>query len=52
VERELFVEADRPVGGSDAVLVIDDTAIPKGCGGAICFGAGQDLTLARGGVPI
>ena len=29
VETELFVQADRLVGGSDAVLVIDDTAIPK-----------------------
>src|SRR5947208_13492885 len=29
VETELLVQADRLVGGSDAVLVIDDTAIPK-----------------------
>src|SRR5438874_5813630 len=29
VETELLVQADRIVGGSDAVLVIDDTAIPK-----------------------
>jgi SRSO17 transposase len=29
VETELLVQADRFVGGSDAVLVIDDTAIPK-----------------------
>jgi SRSO17 transposase len=29
VETELLVQADRPVGGSDAVMVIDDTAIPK-----------------------
>ena len=29
VETELLVRADRLVGGSDAVLVIDDTAIPK-----------------------
>ena len=28
-ETELLVQADRLVGGSDAVLVIDDTAIPK-----------------------
>ena len=29
IETELLVQADRLVGGSDAVLVIDDTAIPK-----------------------
>src|ERR1700745_1395216 len=29
LEPELLVQADRLVGGSDAVLVIDDTAIPK-----------------------
>src|ERR1700680_1425398 len=29
VESELLVQADRLVGGSDAVLVIDDTAIAK-----------------------
>ena len=29
VETELLIQADRLVGGSDAVLVIDDTAIPK-----------------------
>src|SRR5512139_3922573 len=29
VETELLVQADKLVGGSDAVLVIDDTAIPK-----------------------
>ena len=29
VGTELLVQADRLVGGSDAVLVIDDTAIPK-----------------------
>ena len=29
VDLELLVQADRFVGGSDAVLVIDDTAIPK-----------------------
>jgi SRSO17 transposase len=28
-ETELLVQADRLVGGRDAVLVIDDTAIPK-----------------------
>jgi SRSO17 transposase len=29
VEAELLVQADRLVGDNDAVLVIDDTAIPK-----------------------
>ncbi len=29
METELLVQADRLVGGRDAVLVIDDTAIPK-----------------------
>jgi SRSO17 transposase len=29
LERELLVQADRLVGGADAVLVIDDTALPK-----------------------
>ena len=29
VETELLIQADRLVGGSDAVLVIDDIAIPK-----------------------
>ena len=28
-KTELLAQADRLVGGSDAVLVIDDTAIPK-----------------------
>ncbi len=29
LETELLTQADRLVGGSDAVLVIDDTAMPK-----------------------
>src|SRR5512135_669441 len=29
LETELLVQADKLVGGSDAVLVIDDTAVPK-----------------------
>src|SRR5512143_3691985 len=29
LETELLVQSDKLVGGSDAVLVIDDTAIPK-----------------------
>src|SRR4051794_27523521 len=29
LEAELLAQADRLVGGSDAILVIDDTALPK-----------------------
>ena len=29
LETELLIQADRLVGGKDAVLVIDDTAMPK-----------------------
>jgi SRSO17 transposase len=29
LEREVLIQADRRVGGADAVLVIDDTALPK-----------------------
>ena len=29
LETGLLVQADRLVGGSDAVLVVDDTAMPK-----------------------
>ena len=29
VETELLVQADKLVGGGDAVLVVDDTTIPK-----------------------
>jgi SRSO17 transposase len=29
LETELLIQADRLVDGSDAVLVIDDTALPK-----------------------
>ena len=29
LETELLIQADKLVGGSDAVLVIDDTAIPN-----------------------
>src|SRR5215208_7971685 len=66
VEAELLVQADRLVGGSDAVLVIDDTAIPKkgthsvGVAPQYASALGKtancqtlvSLTLARGEVPV
>ena len=66
VETELLVQADRLIGGSDAVLVVDDTAIPKkgthsvGVAPQYCSALGKtancqtlvSLTLARGEVPI
>ena len=56
LETELLIQADRLVGGSDAVLVIDDTAVPKEghalgrrrC--AIRFSARQDRQLPDSGV--
>ena len=56
VETELLVQADRLVGGRDAVLVVDDTAIAQEghafgrCRCAICFGAGQDRQLPDPGI--
>src|ERR1700691_6378575 len=66
VETELLVQADQLVGGSDAVLVIDDTAIPKkgthsvGVAAQYASALGKtancqtlvSLTLARGEVPV
>jgi len=66
VETELLVQADRLVGGSDAVLVVDDTAIPKkgthsvGVAPQYCSALGKtancqtlvSLTLARSEVPV
>jgi SRSO17 transposase len=66
VETELLVQADRLVGGNDAVLVIDDTAIPKkgkhsvGVAPQYASTLGKtancqtlvSLTLARGEVPV
>src|SRR6266699_2776867 len=48
LENELLIQADRLIGGNDAVLVIDDTAIPKNgnCQTLV------SLTLARGEVPV
>jgi SRSO17 transposase len=56
LETELLIQADRLVGGSDAVLVIDDTAVPKKgkalgrCRFAICFGARQERQLPDAGI--
>jgi SRSO17 transposase len=66
LERELLVQADKLVGGSDAVLVIDDTAIAKkgkhsvGVAAQYASALGKtancqtlvSLTLARGEVPV
>src|SRR5471032_960917 len=66
VEAELLVQADRLVGGRDAVLVIDDTALPKkgdrsvGVAPQYASSLGKtancqtlvSLTLARGEVPV
>src|SRR5947208_4210641 len=66
VETELLVQADRLVGGSDAVLVIDDTAIAKkgthsvGVAPQYASALGKtancqtliSLTLAQGEVPV
>jgi SRSO17 transposase len=66
LEAELLVQADRLVGGRDAVLVVDDTAIPKkgthsvGVAAQYASALGKtancqtlvSLTLARGEVPV
>lgn len=66
VEAELLIQADKLVGGRDAVLVIDDTAIPKkgthsvGVAAQYASALGKtancqtlvSLTLARGEVPL
>jgi SRSO17 transposase len=66
LETELLVQSDRLVGGSDAVLVIDDTAVPKkgqhsvGVAAQYASALGKtancqtlvSLTLARGEVPV
>ncbi len=66
VETELLVQADRLVGGNDAVLVVDDTAIAKkgthsvGVAPQYASALGKtancqtlvSLTLARGEVPV
>ena len=66
LEAELLVQADRLVGGSDAVLVIDDTTLPKkgdrsvGVAAQYASALGKtancqtmvSLTLARAEVPV
>jgi SRSO17 transposase len=66
LEAELLIQADELVGGSDAVLVIDDTAMPKkgkhsvGVAAQYASALGKtancqtlvSLTLARGEVPV
>jgi len=66
LEAELLAKADGLVGGSDAVLVIDDTALPKkgrhsvGVAAQYASALGKtancqtlvSLTLARGEVPV
>jgi SRSO17 transposase len=66
LETELLIQGDRLVGGSDAVLVIDDTAMPKkgkhsvGVAPQYASALGKtancqtlvSLTLARGEVPV
>lgn len=66
LEAELLIQADRLVGGKDAVLVIDDTALPKkgrhsaGVVSQYASALGKNancqtlvsLTLARGEVPV
>src|ERR1700694_5299645 len=66
LETELLIQADRLVGGNNAVLVIDDTALPKkgnhsvGVAPQYASSLGKNancqtlvsLTLARGEVPV
>src|ERR671910_1006872 len=66
LEAELLIQADRLVGGKDAVLVIDDTAMPKkgdrsvGVAPQYASSLGKtancqtlvSLTLAQGEVPV
>ena len=66
LEFELTIQADKLVGGADAFLVIDDTALPKkgthsvGVGPQYASALGKtancqtlvSLTLARGEVPV
>lgn len=56
LETELLNQADRLVGGDDAVLIIDDTAVPEEgrtlsrCRGSICLGSWQNGKLPNIGV--
>ena len=65
-EEELAIQADKLIGGASAVLVVDDTALPKkgshSVGGAPQYASALgktancqtlvSLTLARGEVPV
>jgi DDE superfamily endonuclease len=56
LEAELLVHADRLVGGNDAVLVMNDTSMPKKgdrsgwCSSAICINSREDGQLPNVGV--
>jgi SRSO17 transposase len=66
LEAELMAQADRPVGGSGAYLVIDDTARPKKGRHSVCVAPQSasalgknancqtrvSVTLAKGEVPV
>jgi hypothetical protein len=47
LETELLRQADRLVGGSDAVLVIDDTTLPKSGNRSVELSAGEGSASAR-----
>ncbi len=47
LETELLIQADQLVGGSDAVLVIDDTAVPKKGKHSVGVAAQYASALAR-----
>jgi SRSO17 transposase len=48
LEAELLVQADRLVGGKDAVLVIDDTAMPKKGDRSVGVAPQYAVSLRRG----
>lgn len=47
LEAELLAQADRLVGGADAVLVIDDTALPKKGGASVGVAPQYASTLGK-----
>ena len=52
LETELVVQADKLVGGGDAVLVIDDTAIPKKGTHSVGVAPQYASALGKGDVPV